>query len=135
VKRLAAAILIAASPAAAQEGDLGRLVYGAHCAACHGAGGQGDGPIAGLLTVEPPDLTGIQRANGGVFPFARVYGIIEGGGGIEAHGGSEMPAWGERLLTDAYLIYGVRVAEEQREVFVRSRILALIDHIARLQVQ
>ncbi len=125
-----------ASPAAAEgERDLGRIVYGAHCAACHGADGRGEGPMAEFLTVEMPDLTTIQRDNDGVFPFARVYRIIEGGAENEVHAASGMPAWGERLLTDTYILHGVRVEPGQREAFVRARILAVIDHIAGMQEQ
>jgi len=35
----------------------GEGLYGAHCAACHGATGGGDGPLAKSLSVRPPALT------------------------------------------------------------------------------
>lgn len=123
------------SPVAAQD-DLGRIAFASHCAACHGSRGKGDGPMAEFLSVEVPDLTAIQRQNGGVFPFARVYEIIETGGGSPVHGGgSEMPAWGERLITDTWILDGVRIDPAGEEAFVRGRILALIDFIARLQTE
>jgi mono/diheme cytochrome c family protein len=125
-----------ASPAAGKgDSDLGRITYGAHCAACHGSDGRGDGPMAEFLTVEVPDLTTIQRDNEGVFPFSRVYRIIEGGAENEVHEASTMPGWGERLLRDTYILHGIRVEPGQREGFVRSRILAVIDHIAGMQEQ
>jgi mono/diheme cytochrome c family protein len=128
---LAAAVLGLAAPAAA--GELGRIQYAASCAQCHGPDGRGDGPIAGTLRVTPPDLTGLTRANGGVFPFSRVYAVIETGGGVTAHGTSEMPAWGDRFAIDALLAEGVVVPPEEQPAFARARILALIDHLAGLQ--
>jgi high-affinity iron transporter len=35
----------------------GEGLYGAHCAACHGATGAGDGPLARTLSVRPPSLS------------------------------------------------------------------------------
>ena len=35
----------------------GAALYSANCAACHGAGGHGDGPLAASLPVPPADLT------------------------------------------------------------------------------
>jgi mono/diheme cytochrome c family protein len=56
----------------------GQDVYGSLCVGCHGAGGQGDGPVAADLPVPPADLTALAAANGGVFPrdavTAQVYG-------------------------------------------------------------
>jgi mono/diheme cytochrome c family protein len=135
---VAAAGLLASAAAAEEQaadpgGDLGRMVYGAHCTICHGPSGGGDGPLAEFMTMPVPDLTTLTAANDGVFPFARIYSVIATGGAIGAHGGPDMPAWGERLLTDAYLLYGIEIAPAQREAFVQSRILALIDHIGRMQ--
>lgn len=131
-----AALLVASAGAPAAsvaESLLGRTEYAASCAQCHGPEGRGDGPTAGQLTVPPPDLTGLSRANGGVFPFARLYAVIERGGGIAAHGASEMPAWGDRFVVDTYLRDGIVVPSTERPAFVRDRILALLDHIASLQ--
>ena len=44
----------AASPAAV---DQGRALYKANCAACHGEGGRGDGPAAGVMKPPPRDHT------------------------------------------------------------------------------
>jgi mono/diheme cytochrome c family protein len=139
---IAAAVVVPALafPATAQDAgaggsDLGRITYALHCATCHGAGGQGDGAMAAFLDVAVPDLTAIQRANGGVFPFARVYGIIENGADNPVHAASPMPRWRDELVTQTALLQGIEVPPAQREPFVRVRILALIDHIAQLQAQ
>jgi mono/diheme cytochrome c family protein len=128
------AALAVAAPAAAQDGArLGRVEFNAYCAQCHGTSGKGDGVIAHLLNVPPADLTRIQAENGGVFPFTRVYDIIESGGAIMAHGTPEMPAWGERYTVDAYLLYGFRIDPAERDAFIRGRILALTEYISTLQ--
>lgn len=129
----AALVLAAALPAGAEDRDLGRITYNLHCASCHGAGGEGDGPMAAFLSLPPADLTTIQARNGGVFPFSRVYRIIETGEANEVHAASPMPARGEELLTETLILQGIEIAPARREAFVRSRILALIDHIAQLQ--
>jgi mono/diheme cytochrome c family protein len=126
------AMALAAS-AGAQEGDLGRITYSLHCASCHGPQGQGDGPMAEFLSVSPPDLTSIQERNGGVFPFARIYRIIESGAENEVHRASPMPAWRDELLIETLILQGIDVEPAGREAFVRTRILALIDHLAGLQ--
>ena len=56
--------------------------------------GKGDGPLAVLLKNPVPDLTTIQKNNAGVFPFDRVYGIVDGREAVAAHGPREMPVWG-----------------------------------------
>ncbi len=40
----------------AADSSSGVALYEANCAACHGAGGLGDGPLAASLPVEPPSL-------------------------------------------------------------------------------
>jgi mono/diheme cytochrome c family protein len=69
-------------------------IYRAHCAACHGADGKGDGPVAPALNSRLPDLTTIAQRNGGTFPAARLKKIIAGDEAVSAHGSREMPVWG-----------------------------------------
>lgn len=132
-----AAMVGAGAAAAAQEAppepDIGRIEFMASCAQCHGSEGRGDGIMAQFLTVPPPDLTRIQRDNDGVFPAATLYEIIEGGTAASVHGTREMPAWGDRFSVQAHLLLGWPLEPEDRDAFIRSRILALIDHIARMQ--
>lgn len=113
--------------------EIGRIEFMSSCAQCHGTDGRGDGIIADYLTVAPPDLTAIQRENDGVFPAGLLYEIIEGGGGIGAHGSREMPAWGDRYAAQAYAVLGWPHEPEERDAFIRARILALIEHIASIQ--
>jgi len=79
-------------PAAAAPAD-GAALFRAYCAACHGASGRGDGPMAGQLRRIPPNLTTFATRNGGVFPAERVRQVIDGTG-VASHGDRDMPLWG-----------------------------------------
>ena len=142
-KALAAAVLalagLATSTACAQAGrapaarDLGKTEYDMNCASCHGPAGRGDGPLRPYLSRPSADLTVLARANGGVLPVSRLYSAIEGTAEASAHGTRDMPVWGNE--------YRMRAGEHYVDVpydpegFVRARILALIDYVARLQVR
>jgi mono/diheme cytochrome c family protein len=69
-------------------------LFRAHCAACHGSGAKGDGPLASALKTKVPDLTGLAKNNAGQFPSARVRKIITGDDVLASHGSREMPIWG-----------------------------------------
>jgi mono/diheme cytochrome c family protein len=100
-------------------GDL----YRQYCASCHGANGQGNGPMADHLRRPPADLTLIAAKNGGMFPAARVERIIDGRD-VGPHGNPEMPVWGDafKVLPGGF-----------SETVVRARIRALVDHLAFIQ--
>jgi|FEC22Drversion2_1045045.scaffolds.fasta_scaffold00585_17 mono/diheme cytochrome c family protein len=99
MKRALALALLTALPAAADEIETGNAMEGAelfatYCTACHGTEGRGDGRMAPILTVLPPDLTGLSARNGGVFPTSKVVFQIDGRDPLLAHGG-DMPLFGE----------------------------------------
>ena len=77
------------------EGDpvAGEGIFRSFCAACHGFDAQGDGPMSSVLSVEPPDLTGLSQSNGDVFPVFYVVSRIDGRDPVMSHGG-EMPVFG-----------------------------------------
>ena len=119
--------------AEADSVDIGKSDYEVKCVACHGVDGRGGGPFAEILKTPVPDLTALSRNNGGVFPHQRVYRIIDGREVIKAPGPGDMPIWGQDYLEraeSAFFGYGI-----SREGFVRSRILALIDYLHRLQAE
>lgn len=89
---LALAVL-AAGPAVAQDATRGARLFQENCAVCHGAGLRGDGPMAELLVVPPPDLTRIAARYDGVFPRAGIAWKIDGRDPILSHGG-DMPLFG-----------------------------------------
>src|SRR6187549_552461 len=53
-KKSSAAVASTVTPAMLQRG---REIYKANCVACHGEGGKGDGPGAGVLKPPPRDHT------------------------------------------------------------------------------
>jgi len=55
---LAAPAPARASPARQGDAELGRAVYDERCAFCHGAEGDGEGPVAPTLLPRPRDFTG-----------------------------------------------------------------------------
>ncbi len=129
----AAGLGVSASSATAEGFSLGQHEYMNSCAHCHGADGRGQGPLAGYLNTAMPDLTTLQRDNGGVFPFARLYEVVDGRVDVGAHGTREMPAWGRRYDRDAPGLMGEMWSPGDREAFVRGRILALVEYISTLQ--
>jgi cytochrome c553 len=70
----------------------GQAMFTTYCAACHGAGGKGDGPAANALKKRPADLTQLARKNNGTLPDVRVMTFITGDEAIAAHGSRDMPA-------------------------------------------
>jgi len=94
---LAAAALAAAPPAGqttAARAARGRITYRVYCANCHGPAGQGDGKIANLLKIPPPDLTRLAARNDGVFARDRILAYVDGREDVAGHGQREMPIWG-----------------------------------------
>ncbi len=113
--------------------DVGKREYDSNCIVCHGPKGKGDGAYREMLKTRVPDITLLSKNNGGVFPLARVYEIIDGRQQIPSHGTREMPIWGTE-----YAGRGAPVSDDyayDAEPFVRSRILALIDYLYRLQAK
>lgn len=102
--------------------ESGRARFEKSCALCHGPDARGHGPFAALMKIEPPDLTGLTRANGGAFPFSEVYRGIDGRDRPLAHGTPDMPVWGLRLLR-----------EGGDETWVRGRIFELILYLESIQ--
>lgn len=89
------ALFLTATPAVAADPDpaSGQGMFLQFCAACHGTDAKGDGPMAEILTVAPPDLTQLAARNDGAFPVFRVIRQIDGRDPLLAHGG-EMPLFG-----------------------------------------
>lgn len=116
---------------AADKVDIGKQEYETSCANCHGLKGEGNGPYMASLKSNVPKLTTLSKNNGGVFPYERVYDTIDGRYLIESHG-RDMPIWGNRYCTDV----NKRLWDDypaDADSFIRSRIMALIDYLNRLQ--
>lgn len=122
---------LAAAALAQPKVDLGKREFESKCAVCHGKDGKGGGPYAEQLKRSLPNLTTMAQRNGGLFPVSRTYETIEGAG--PGHGTRDMPVWG--------LDYTIQAAEMLPELpynqalFVRTRIMALLEYLNQLQMK
>ena len=137
IASLAAGFAVAAQ---AEDVDIGKSEFQSSCASCHGADAKGKGPVSDQLKVPPADLTMLTRNNNGVFPTNAVYETLYGSKTIPAHGTREMPIWGEQFNPIINLPHAVDPSywklagpEQSPEVVVRTRILAVIDYLNRIQ--
>jgi mono/diheme cytochrome c family protein len=130
----------------AQPLDAGRTEYQAHCAACHGIDGKGNGPASDELKTHPADLTVLAKKNNGVFPYKAITEVIDGRKAFKAHGTREMPIWGYQLtpmpkLTITPISPDAKKADQDlkayydSEIVVRNRILAIVDYLYRVQAK
>jgi mono/diheme cytochrome c family protein len=98
---------LTAGSVAAQEdaGDVaeGREDFAGYCAACHGQDATGNGPMAEIVAIRTPDLTGLSARNGGEFPMSAVAAQIDGRNPVLAHGG-QMPLFGDYFDGDDVML-------------------------------
>lgn len=105
--------------------ERGRQMFRVYCGSCHGAEARGDGPIADILRIPPPDLTTVSQRNGGTFPAEQVHRFIDGREELRAHGNREMPVWGIGLQDLS------RDSDQESEV--TERIADLVRYLASIQ--
>ena len=123
----------------AQEFDAGKFEFQSSCATCHGIDGKGNGPFSQHLKAAPADLTVLAKKNGGVFPLSDVYDAIYGIKTIVAHGSRDMPIWGLRYELDSIKSFYPKPSNRvlnfsyDPEALVRTRLLAVIDYLNRIQ--
>ena len=128
--------ILSGASATAQGMSLGEFEYRNSCIACHGPAGDGDGTITKYLNVQTlPLLSTLQKNNGGVFPVQKVYAVIDGTQDVAIHGGRTMPVWGLRYRARIDPAEDFDFGPEQKEAYVRTRILALIEYLSSLQVE
>lgn len=118
-----ALLLLALFPRAAAAGEQARATvlkegnqeFSESCVGCHGADATGTGELAVKLVKPPKDLTVIAAANGGQFPFWRIFDIIAGEAPVAGHETHQMPDFFARLKAQdfkpGYLPAHVRVLE------------------------
>jgi mono/diheme cytochrome c family protein len=127
-----AAFLLTPSPSRASEDVVGRSEYLNSCAACHGEGGDGNGPVAQHLNVKPADLTRMAERNGGEFPFLEAFQIVDGRTTIRGHGDRTMPIWGLRYRAEAG--YDEQpINRMAAETIIRARVLELVNYLQAIQ--
>lgn len=127
---LISSLLLLASSSTTRAADYvamsGKDLYVRFCASCHGVTGRGDGPVAGSLKVEVPDLTLIARRAQGMYARDRIEKIIDGRHLLVAHGSRTMPVWGEDLSR-------LEIGNPDAERSTRIVILRLADYVWLLQ--
>lgn len=112
---------------AAQADLIGENEYLNTCASCHGVSADGNGPIAELMTVPVPPLTGLTAANEGNFPMLDVIHSIDGRQGTRGHG-YPMPVWGSRFKAEIDTPDSLG-----NETIVRGRILSIALYLESIQ--
>jgi mono/diheme cytochrome c family protein len=105
----------------------GRADYENYCMACHGALGDGTGPVARYMDPRPGDLRRIAARNGGVFPHAQLEAWIDGRDPIASHGTRDMPVWGRAFREEVPL-------DQLTETRVRGRIVLLVQYLESIQL-
>ena len=124
VRSLAAVLLAIALPAAAADRPDGAKLFMNHCAACHGADGEGGGPVAATMQTTVPNLRTLAQRNGGTFPADAVTAYVDGRQIKAAHGDRQMPVWGD-------VFRGPEQGTAERTV--RERIAALVTFVKGIQ--
>ena len=104
----------------------GQQMFTTYCAACHGAEGKGNGPVAQTLKVAPTDLSTLSKKNGGVFPSAHIAAVLQFGVENRAHGSAEMPVWGDLMRT-------MPSSNRDTSVAMHQRISNLTDYLKQIQ--
>ena len=128
-RMIAAALLtLAATPLAAGDAARGARLFAESCAVCHGAGLRGDGPMAEMLVVPPPDLTRIAARHDGVCPRAGNAWKIDGRDPILGHGG-DMPLFGFRFSAMSELL----TSPGGQTVLTSPEVVALVDFLESMQ--
>ncbi|WP_155147277.1 cytochrome c [Roseibium sp. RKSG952] len=89
---LTTALILPSYAALAQDADAGAELYQHYCATCHGIDATGHGPMAGVLIIQPTNLTELVDQSG-AFPTIRVVERIDGRDPLVSHG-SPMPVYG-----------------------------------------
>jgi mono/diheme cytochrome c family protein len=116
--------LVLAAGAAGAAAPTGTELFMNHCAACHGANGEGGGPVAAVMQVQVPNLRTLAQRNGGKFPADAVRAYIDGREVKAAHGDRQMPIWGD-------VFRGPEQGTAERTI--RRRIAALVEFIEEIQ--
>lgn len=123
---VSALFILAMQCAAAQDVQTGAELYQHYCATCHGIDATGRGPMAGVLLIQPTDLTGLAKE--GRFPTARVFARIDGRDPLVSHG-SPMPVYGPYFEGQDTSIK----TEEGQPILTSQPIVDLVAYLKTLQ--
>ncbi len=101
-------------------------LYLNYCAACHGANGEGDGPVASVMQVQAPNLRLLSQRNNGTFPAEAVTEYIDGRAVVSSHGDRRMPVWGD-------VFRWADGDDVEAEQLAQQRVAAVVDFIREMQ--
>ena len=116
--------------AAAEQPDSlseGGAIYMQSCAACHGAEGRGNGPVAAALLKSPADLTRLSLQHRGRFPREDVVAVVSGERNVLEHGTREMPVWSQHFAPTTSGATGIAA------VYARRRLDLLTGFLESIQ--
>lgn len=122
VLAIVGALTARATAVHAAESESGAALYRRFCASCHGLDGRGDGPVADVLRVRPPDLTRLKSSP------AELMRQIDGRREIRAHGTAQMPVWGEVFEESS-------IGEPHYRRAALLRVQALADYVSRMRAK
>ncbi|AXI48728.1 cytochrome C [Sulfitobacter sp. SK012] len=105
----------------------GANLFAQNCAACHGQDARGAGPETLRIGKTPPDLTGLSRSSGGVFPRDRVLDTIDGFN-RKNHPQSVMPEFGAGDLGPTVI-----VGDDANATPIPADLLALATYLESIQ--
>ena len=108
---------------------MGKKEFEQSCSICHGIDAKGNGLYASVLKERPADLTKLAIKNKNVFPYKKLYTIIDGREEIETHGTRAMPIWGSSLKSERWHDLNPKYAETQ----VRGRIFEILLYLESIQ--
>jgi len=121
--RLAVVAVLISLWAAKASAQSGREDYQHYCAACQGLDGRGKRTWNGT---EVPDLTRLNRENGGKFPVEEIHKVVDGRSQSRWHQRRrDMPYWGE--------VFELEEENPASKARVETRIAAIVDYIRGLQ--
>ncbi len=106
--------------------EAGQAIFDLNCAVCHGMDGAGDGIMASVLSVTPPDLTQL-GAEDGHFPSDTLVRKIDGRN-ILSHGGP-MPVFGNIFEGDSAVVDG----PGGDPVFTTKPVIDVVSYLESLQ--
>lgn len=129
MKRIAILAALALGACVEEQVPSGAEDFAVFCSGCHGAGGKGDGPLAGELDPRPADLTRLAARKGGDFPRLRVMAKIWGYTG--KLGDTPMPNFGP-LLDSPIVPYD---AGDGIETPTPLRLVQLAEYVESLQAK
>jgi mono/diheme cytochrome c family protein len=104
----------------------GEHLYQESCAACHGVGARGNGPVAPILEVPVPDLTLIAARRGGAFSADEIFRIVDGQADLGSHGRRNMPVWG-------YELFGADADDETAHGEATRKVESVVEFLRSIQ--